>query len=171
MQVGAAPHCSSQAPSDCAYPAGGYPVDVDFHGAQNQVKAAIEAKVQHVLLVSSMGGTVPNGTLDQLGQGWLLFYKLNAEAFIMNSGLLYTIIQPGGLTDAESGKALLVVGHEDSVASSSREVSRSDIAQVLTEACLSPELATNTRFDLVGDASKPPTNDWARFFSEAKHVV
>jgi hypothetical protein len=42
---------------------------------------------------------VPDSPLDLLGNGHVLFYKLNSEAALMASGLPFTIIKPTGLTD------------------------------------------------------------------------
>ena len=51
------------------YSSGGYPKDIDWMGNKNQVIAAKKAGVKHVLLVSSMGTTVPDSFLDTLGHG------------------------------------------------------------------------------------------------------
>jgi nucleoside-diphosphate-sugar epimerase len=59
------------------FPEGGYPKDIDWEGSNNQLRAALEAGVNHVLLVSSMGTTVPDSFLDQLGHGHVMWYKLN----------------------------------------------------------------------------------------------
>merc|ERR1711907_230263 len=150
---GASPVCSLRN-LGCKYPTGGFPKDVDWLGNKNLVMAAIDAGTKHVVLVSAMGTTTPDTFLDKMGHGWDLFYKLNAEAFLMNSGLAYTIVKPGGLTMDEGGKQLYV-GHEDSFnGTTSNEIARADVAAVLTEACKTPALAANTRFDLVADPSK-----------------
>ena len=61
------------------FPPGGLPIDVDYHGTQNQVVQAVQAGVRHVVMVSSMGTTTPNSFLDLLGDGHALFYKLQAR--------------------------------------------------------------------------------------------
>eukprot|EP00656_Telonema_subtile_P036094 TRINITY_DN4005_c0_g1_i3.p1 TRINITY_DN4005_c0_g1~~TRINITY_DN4005_c0_g1_i3.p1 ORF type:complete len:185 (+),score=36.90 TRINITY_DN4005_c0_g1_i3:216-770(+) len=69
IAVGATPKCLL-GPLDCHYPTGGYPKDVDYQGTKNQVLAALAAGVQHVVLLSSMGTTEPDGFLDKMGHGW-----------------------------------------------------------------------------------------------------
>merc|ERR1711871_101946 len=155
-----------------AYPKGGYPVDVDFHGLRNQVIAGAKAGVKHFLLVSSMGTTQPNTFLDKMGGGQDLFYKLNAEAFLMASGLAFTIVKPGGLTNDPIGRARLLVGHEDSITNKRTiSISRADVASVLAHACLAPSEAANTRFDLTSDKSKPATGDFKALFVEARALA
>merc|ERR1711871_185214 len=156
----------------CKFPKGGSPKEVDWLGNKNVIMAGIKAGAEHVVMISSMETTMPDTFLDKLGHGWLLFYKLNAEAFLMNSGLKYTIIKPGGLTTDAGGKALFV-GHEDQGfnGTSSNEIARADVATVITEACKTPSLSTNTRFDLVADPKKAGTGDFKAFFAAAKQVV
>merc|ERR1711990_1101959 len=108
-----------------------------------------------------MGTTTPDGFLDQLGHGWALFYKLNSEAYLMSSGLTFTIVKPSGLTDTPAGKAKLLVGHEDSITNmTTMSVTRSDVANVLVEAIKNPADAANVRFDLSSDPSLPATGDF-----------
>jgi len=157
------------------YHPGASPIDVDYHGCNNQVKAAVAAGVEHILLVSSTGTTQPDGYLDQMGspgkQGWVLFYKLAAEAFLESSGLKFTIVKPTGLVDSEAGQALLLVGHEDSITNpNTMNVSRGDVANVLFQAIKDPANSTNTRFDLSSDLSRQATNDWQALFASAKQL-
>merc|ERR1711904_338271 len=44
-------------------------------------------KLGHVVFISSMGTTEPDSFLDKLGDGQIGFYKLNAEAALIDSGL------------------------------------------------------------------------------------
>ena len=92
--------------SKCYCPSGDLPIDVDFNGGKNQLDALAEAThgSGHVVLISSMGTTVPDSPLDKFGNGQILFYKLNLEADIMSSGLTYVIVKPCGLTMAEGGQ-------------------------------------------------------------------
>merc|ERR1712086_243489 len=153
------------------FPKGAYPKDIDWHGANNQVRAAAAAGVEHVLLVSSMGTTTPDSFLDKLGNGWALFYKLNSEAFIMSSGLQFTIVKPSGLTDTAPGKAMLLVGHDDSITNqTTMSVTRGDVANVLVEAIKMPANGANARFDLSSDGSKPATGDFKALFKQAKEI-
>merc|ERR1712217_629160 len=42
----------------------------------------------------------------------VLFYKLNAEAFLESAGVSYAIIKPCGLNQAAAGQRELMVGHD-----------------------------------------------------------
>ena len=157
------------------YHPGAYPIDIDYHGCNNVVKAALAADVEHFLLMSSSGTTVPDGFLDQLGapgkQGWDLFYKLAAEAFLESSGLKFTIVKPNGIYGETTGQALLLLGHEDSITNmSSFNISRGDVANVLFQAIKDPTNGANTRFDLTSDISRPATNDFRSLFASAKQL-
>ena len=114
-----------------------------------------------------MGTTTPDSFLDKVGGGWILFYKLNAEAFLMQSGLAFTIVKPSGLSDTPGGKSFLLVGHDDSITNKS-SIPRSDVATVLTRACLLPSDAANTRFDLTSDPSRPSSGDFKALFAAAR---
>jgi len=156
------------------YEKGAYPVDIDYHGSNNQVAAAVTSGAKHVLLISSMGTTQPDSFLDKLGNGHALFYKLNAESYIMSSEakIAFTIVKPSGLTDvAEAGKALLLVGHQDSITNqSTMSVPRADVASVMVHAIRAPDEAANARFDLSSDPSRPATNDFKQLFQQAKRI-
>merc|ERR1711907_15380 len=156
----------------CKYPKGGMPKDVDWLGNKNLVLAVIAAGTQHVVLLSSMETTVPDNFLDKLGNGQVLFYKLNAEAFLMSSGLAFTIVKPGGLTMDKGGNQMFV-GHEDQGfnGTSSKEIARADVAAVLTQACKMPALAANTRFDLVADTKTSATPDFKALFTSARQKI
>jgi len=170
IAVGSVPR---MAPNGSFYfPKGAYPVDVDFHGCNNQVRAAKAAGVEQVLLISSMGTTTPDSFLDQLGHGWALYYKLNAEAYLMASGISYTIVKPSGLTDTAPGKAELLVGHEDSIplGKETTSVTRGDVANVLVEAIKDPTASANIRFDLSSDISKAASGDFKALFAAARRL-
>merc|ERR1712194_421294 len=80
----------------CTYSKGAYPVDVDFHGGQNQIEAFITGSggFKPVIQVSAMDTTVPDNQIDLMDNGQAGFYKLNLEAFLMASGAPFTIVKP-----------------------------------------------------------------------------
>jgi uncharacterized protein YbjT (DUF2867 family) len=69
---------------------------VDWIGQKKQFDAAKAAGVEHVVLISSMGGTDPENRLNKLGAGNILVWKRKAEQYLIDLGLTYTIIHPGG---------------------------------------------------------------------------
>jgi len=159
----AVPHCADfHDPTSCGYPKGAMPVDIDFNGAKAQVEAFAGAQrdgaAGHVVLCSSMGTTEPNSFLDKLGNGQIGFYKLNEEAFLMSSGLPFTIVKPCGLTDDPPGRNQLVVGHDDDMHFTPPTVTRADVARVMAESIVKPAEGMNLRFDLCSKAGEPTTD-------------
>ncbi|KAL3900173.1 MAG: hypothetical protein SGPRY_012511, partial [Prymnesium sp.] len=94
----------------------GTPEEVDWIGAkmQSEVDAAVAAGVKHFVFVSSMGGTQPENFLNTIGRradgsgGDILLWKRKAERYLMESGLDYTIVHPGGLVDEPDSKRELL---------------------------------------------------------------
>ena len=103
----------------------GHPYEVDWLGQKNQIDAAQKCGCTHVVVCSSMGGTNPDHMLNGLGRdegdpavhregdpetkGNILQWKRKAEKYLIDSGLTYTIIHPGGLVDKPGGCRELVV--------------------------------------------------------------
>lgn len=145
---------------------------MDWLGAKNQIDAAIEAGVSRFVFVSSMGGTQPENFLNTIGRredgtgGDILLWKRKAERYLIESGLDYTIVHPGGLIDEPSAKRELLVGVDDELLKLKyRSVPRADVARVCC-AALKNSAASNLSFDL---ASKPegegePTSDASAVF-------
>jgi len=139
------------------YPEGQTPRDVDWIGQQAQIDAAKALKMKQVVVISSMAGTKPEHFLNQMGGGSIVLYKRKAEKYLIDSGLPYTIIHPGGLLphygksgdDCEGGKRELVVNVDDNLLESeTRLIPREDVAEVTVQA-LSTQEAINTSWDLV----------------------
>jgi len=137
---------------------GGTPEEVDWLGAKLQIDAAKEAGVSQFVFVSSMGGTQPENFLNTIGKledgsgGDILLWKRKAERYLVDSGVPYTIVHPGGLVDTAAGKRELTVDVDDNLLSlKSRQVPRADVARVCC-AALFDSAALKISFDL---ASKP----------------
>ena len=63
-----------------------------------------------------MGGTDPDNFLNSVGKnadgtgnGDILIWKRKGEQYLVKSGLSYTIIHPGGLTDEPAGREEFVL--------------------------------------------------------------
>eukprot|EP00960_Hanusia_phi_P059185 764091-Hanusia_phi.AAC.20 len=95
------------------------PEEVDWLGCKCQIDLAKEKGIEHVVLVSSMGVSpqknTPDNTLNKIGGGNILVWKAKAEDYLKESGLTYTIIHPGGLTNKPGGERELVLGTDDSL--------------------------------------------------------
>src|SRR4028119_991594 len=97
---------------------GGLPKEgerADYLGNKNLIDAAVKAGVQKFILVSSIGAgesvvALPPQALQTLGP--VLVEKEKAEQHLINSGLTYTIIRPGGLvSEPATGNGILTEDH------------------------------------------------------------
>jgi len=143
----------------------GQPELVDYIGQKNLIDAAkkISSKKNvHVVLCSSMGGTNPDNSLNSLGKiykddgtttgGDILKWKRKAEVYLIDSGLSYTIVHPGGLLNEPGEERELCLGVNDVISgTSNNSVPREDVANVMI-AALEIEGYRGRSFDLV---SKP----------------
>ncbi|MBE9207727.1 SDR family oxidoreductase [Nostoc sp. LEGE 06077] len=112
---------------------GGLPTDTekpDYLANKNLIDAAIKARVQKFILVTSIGtgnsvGALPPQALAVLQP--VLVEKDKAEQYLIASGLTYTIIRPGGLkTEPATGNGILT---EDTRIIGS--IHRADVAQLV----------------------------------------
>jgi uncharacterized protein YbjT (DUF2867 family) len=132
----------------------GTPEIVDWLGGKNQIDVAKEAKVRHVVLVGSMGATDLNHPLNRVGNGNILRFKRQAQVYLIESGLNYTIINPGGLQNEDCGEREVVVSRLDNlfkIYQPGPSIPRGDVAEVVVQALLSDN-AYNKAFDV---ACKP----------------
>jgi uncharacterized protein YbjT (DUF2867 family) len=176
------------------YQPGGYPKEVDWEGGRTAIDAAVKSGVKHVIYVGSMGGTKPSHFLNTMGGGDILLWKRKAELYLIKSGLPYTIIHPGGLLPHFSGKPVpgghreLLVGVNDVMMENPREsrcVPREDLAEVVVQCALHPEVCQNAVFDLTSkDPEKLGGTPWdknlktllgsiqgAYDYTEPKHAI
>jgi uncharacterized protein YbjT (DUF2867 family) len=134
------------------------PEHVDYRGVRNLVEAARAARVGHFVLVSSCAVTRPDHPLNNFGQ--VLTWKLKGEDALRASGLMYTVVRPGGLTNEPGGQAALTFAQGDRI---SGMVSRADVAEVCIQALRQPN-ARNVTFEVV-QAQGAPVDNWATLFA------
>ncbi len=151
------------------YAEGGTPEQIDYQGQINQIEAAQAAGVKHIVLVGSMGGTNEQHPLNRMANGNILIWKRKAEAYLIESGLPYTIIRAGGLLDQPGGQRELIVGKDDTLLSHppdgiSPSIPRADVAEVTVQALLEPA-ARDKAFDLI---SKPEGSSGAKVTTDFK---
>mmetsp|Transcript_8757 Transcript_8757/g.25223 ORF Transcript_8757/g.25223 Transcript_8757/m.25223 type:complete len:331 (-) Transcript_8757:188-1180(-) len=154
------------------FPEGQEPEKVDWVGAKVQIDAAKESGVKKFVFVSSMGGTQPDNFLNTMGNGNILLWKRKAEEYLIQSGLEYTIIHPGGLTLDEGGARQLVLGVDDTligpdVPRDRRRIPRADVAELCVQSLLLEE-AVNRSVDVTSKepGKGPPTTDFQKLFAE-----
>jgi|AntRauTorckE5430_2_1112549.scaffolds.fasta_scaffold00023_15 uncharacterized protein YbjT (DUF2867 family) len=116
-------------------------IAIDQEGAIKAVELAKAHKLQKFVMLSSMGTDIP-GKVESLEQ--YLKSKKIADDFLRDSNLVYTIVQPGNLTDKEgTGKVELAYKLKKM-----GEISREDVAHTL-EYALELQRAKNTSFEVV----------------------
>jgi len=137
----------------CYFHNGSYPIDIDWKATKTQVAALAasgDISTKQVALVSSRDTYNPESRYGNLGNGHQAFYKLNAEAFILQSGVPFTIVKACGLGDDKPGQYKLVVGHDGEGYDQQKDnvIVRSDVARVIVSAFKNPSSSRNLRFDL-----------------------
>jgi uncharacterized protein YbjT (DUF2867 family) len=110
---------------------------IDFFGNKHLVDAALRAEVNQFILVSSIGVGNSRQALTAETYAVLapaLIEKEKAEAYLINSGLTYTIIRPGGLkSEAPTGRGVLTLDP-----STAGLIHRADVAELILACLQSP---------------------------------
>ena len=153
------------------------PEAVDALGVNNLVQAA-PADLRRFVFVSSCGvarkDQFPYTLLNAYG---VLDAKGKGETSILRSGLPYTIIRPGQLTDgpytsrdfnslvqaSTEGKLGVVMKMGDTL---NGQTSRIDVAAACV-ACLELPIAQNKAFEMVSKGDRPAKINWATLFATA----
>lgn len=138
-----------------------YPELVDYEGQKKTIDLAKRVGVKQVIVVGSMGGTDPSNFLNQIGKkkdgsgnGDILLWKRKAEKYLVESGLDYTIIHPGGLIDTPAGKEKFILDVNDVLLENKkRSISRADVAN-LCVASLSVARGKKIAFDCITQEGK-----------------
>ncbi len=125
------------------------PYLVDYIGTKNLVNAAKAKNIKHFAIVSSL---CVSKLFHPLNLFWLvLFWKKQAEQYIQNSGLTYTIVRPGGLLNNDKQGGLVMSGADTLFEGS---IPRTKVAQVAVEA-LFEQAARNKLVEIVTQANIP----------------
>lgn len=152
------------------FKAGQMPEQVDWEAQKLMIDVAKEKHVDKVIQLGSMGGTQEDNFLNSIGDGNILVWKRRSETYLINSGLNYTIIHPGGLLDKEGGQREILVNVDDEFIkkeSSHRSIPRADVAEICVQAL---SLADFRAIDVV--AKNPEdgtaTTDFSQLFDSMK---
>ncbi len=119
----------------------------DYVGNRNLIDAAVQAGIPRFILISSIGAGDSRGAVSpQVLESLLpaLLEKDKAEAHLVNSGLNYTIIRPGGLR-SEPATGTAVVSHSNTI---SGMIHRADVAALACQ-CLNSPAASKQIFSAV----------------------
>ena len=115
---------------------------VDYGGAVKLIEAAKSYGIGRYLIVSAMGAADPTQVSEEMRPYYEA--KAEADAALVESGLDYTIVRPGGLTD-DPGTGMVEVAPR---LERSGSVPRDDVAAVLLE-CLGADNTIGKSFDLL----------------------
>jgi uncharacterized protein YbjT (DUF2867 family) len=122
---------------------------VDYGGAVALIEAAQQHEIRRYVMVSAIGANRPERWSEQMRP----YYEAKADAdkALMESGLDYTIVRPGGLTDdAGTGKVQVAEKLEGG-----GTVTRDDVAAVIGEV-LGADNTIGKAFDLLNDGTPIP---------------
>jgi len=115
---------------------------VDKGGAVKLIDAAKAEGISRYLIVSSMGADkAPEDGAE--GFGAYLRAKFEADEALRASGLDYTVVRPGGLTDDPGTGLIAIAEHLDR-----GQIPRADVAAVFV-ACLDEPGTIGKSFDLI----------------------
>lgn len=119
---------------------------IDQEGAKKMVDAAKKFKVKKFIMLSAMGTDDPSQNKDL---EHYLKAKKEADDYLVDSGIPYTIVRPGALND-DLGLAKVKIAPK---LEERGEISRDDVAFLLVM-CLADPLAKNMAFEaLEGEES------------------
>ena len=134
------------------------PYQIDFQGTKNLVDAAKQSDVKHFVIVSSL---CVSKFFHPLNLFWLILYwKKQAEKYIQQSGLTYTIVRPGGLKNEDNADRI-VMSSADTLFDGS--IPRPKVAQVCIESLFQPA-AKNKIVEIVASPEAEDKN-WEQLFA------
>jgi hypothetical protein len=130
---------------------------VDYLGTKNLIDAAKKKGIEHFVLVTSL---CVSNFFHPLNLFWLiLFWKKQAEDYLINSGLTYTIVRPGGLKNEDNLNAIKM-SSADTL--SEGNIPRTKVASVCVESLFYP--AANNKIIEIVAPPDAPNLDWSQLF-------
>lgn len=114
------------------------------------VAAALEEGIEQIVMCSSLGTETPE-LVPPLAA--ILQAKRRGELALINSGLPYTIVRPGGLVNEPGGQDVLAKRHLMGFG----RITRDDVAEVLVQALLQPA-ARNKIAEIINQPGAGPAN-------------
>ena len=138
------------------------PYLVDYQGTKNLVDLAKANGIEHFVLVSSL---CVSNFFHPLNLFWLvLYWKKQAESYLQNSGLTYTIVRPGGLKIEDNSDAL-VMSAADTLYEGT--IPRTKVAQVAVESIFQAE-AKNKIVEIVTNPNAT-SKTWQELFASVSY--
>ncbi|CAJ1933450.1 unnamed protein product [Sphenostylis stenocarpa] len=135
------------------------PFRIDYQATKNLVDAATVAKVNHFILVTSLGTNKIGFPAAILNLFWgVLVWKRKAEEALLASGLPYTIVRPGGMerpTDAFKETHNITLSTEDTLFGG--QVSNLQIAELLAVMAKNRDLSCCKIVEAIAETTAPLT--------------
>lgn len=116
-------------------------IAVDLEGANRSIDLAKKHNVQKFVMLSSMGAEKPN---EESKIYYYLKAKHFADEYLKDSGLAYTIVRPGALTNKSGQTEIEAAG----VLNKRGSISREDVAKTLVHS-LDLDVAPNVYFEII----------------------
>ena len=116
-------------------------VEVDQEGAKRLVDASNKNNIKKFVMLSSMGADQPENAKELKEY---LKAKHNADEYLKSSGLNFSIVRPGSLTNDELTNKIEL----EEKLNKRGEISRNDVAQTLVSV-LNDDVANNTTFEII----------------------
>ena len=127
------------------------PYQVDYEGTKNLVDVAKANNIEHFIIVSSL---CVSRFLHPLNLFWLiLWWKKQAEDYLIASGLPYTIVRPGGLKSDDTDDRALMMAPADTLFEGN--VPRLKVAETCVAALTDPA-AKNKIVEIVAQENVTP---------------
>lgn len=136
------------------------PYKVDYQGTKNLVDAAKAQNIEHFILVSSL---CASKFFHPLNLFWLvLYWKKQAESYIQQSDIPYTIVRPGGLKEEDNSDNIIMSGADTLFDGS---IPRQKVAQICVEAITQPQAKSK----IVEVVASPDADaqTWSQLFANA----
>jgi uncharacterized protein YbjT (DUF2867 family) len=132
------------------------PEFVDYGGVRNLADAAVALGIRHFVLVSSTGVEGGAGAfawlLNTILMPGILDWKAKGEHHLRASGLNYTVIRPGGLTNERGAQAGLRFTQGDTLGGGT--IPRADVARLAVHV-LGNTAAIGKTFEVASDEEAP----------------
>ncbi|WJX51532.1 Protein TIC 62, chloroplastic, variant 3 [Trifolium repens] len=135
------------------------PFRIDYQATKNLVDAATVAKVNHFILVTSLGTNKFGFPAAILNLFWgVLCWKRKAEEALLASGLPYTIVRPGGMerpTDAYKETHNVTLSTEDTLFGG--QVSNLQVAELMAAMAKNRDLSYCKIVEVIAETTAPLT--------------
>jgi hypothetical protein len=133
------------------------PKKIDGDGTIALINAARDAGVKRFILVTSLGTTKFGWPAAALNLFWgVLFWKAQAEAALVKSGMIYTIIRPGGMErpqdDYKETHSTVLYPRDTQFGG---QVSRLQVAEVVAACAINAEASGNKTVEVVAQEGGP----------------